>query len=382
MSSRRRPRSLLGAAAIATAGVAALGCDLLPKDEDEATKPAAATNDVIAGCEPTDGAPDDLRCTGLYTDIAAKIVSPRARSFAPSTSFWSDGAEKHRWIELPAGAKIDTTSMDEWRYPIGTKVWKELEIGGRRIETRFMQKVRDDRWLQAAYVWSADESNAVKREGAVVDLGGGQTYVVPKSSECNDCHKGKKDRLLGFEAISLGQPDAAGLTLGVLAAEGRLTAPPVATRVAIPDDGSGHAAAALAWMHVNCGTSCHTGTSAATAYGSGLRMRIGWDEIAGKPLAEWEVVKSTVGAAVKSPAWSGEPRIAPGDPQASVILRLLGQRGAEQMPPIATKLVDEKGRVSVESWIAAMPKPRVPPVEEPAPRPPEEPTPEGPTPPP
>lgn len=379
MSSLRRARSLLGAAAIATAGIAALGCHLLPKDEDAEKKPDAVANDVIAGCEPTDGAPNDLRCTGLYTDIAAKIVSPRARSFAPSTSFWSDGAEKLRWVELPDGATIDTTSMDEWRYPIGTKVWKEFKAFGKRIETRFMQKVRGDRWVQAAYVWAADESNAVKREGAVVDLGGGQTYLVPKSSECNDCHKGKKDKLLGFEAISLGQPGAAGLTLGVLAAEGRLTAPPAVTNVTIPDDGSGHSAAALAWMHVNCGTSCHTGTSTATAYGTGLRMRIGWDEIAGKPLADWEVVRSTVGVPVKSPAWSGAPRIAPGDPEASVILRLLGQRGDQQMPPIATKVVDEKGRASVQAWITAMPK-AVPPVEEPPPPPPEEPPPEEPLP--
>jgi len=46
-----------------------------------------------------------------------------------------------------------------------------------------------------------------------------------------------------------------------------------------------------------------------------------------------------------------------GDPQASVVLRLLGQRGAEQMPPIATRIVDDAGKSAVEAWIAAMPKP-------------------------
>jgi hypothetical protein len=210
-------------------------------------------------------------------------------------------------------------------------------------------------------VWSADQTTATSSsEGAKVDLGGGATYVVPKSSECNDCHKGRKDKLLGFEPVSLGQPGASGLTLAALAAEGKLSAPPAQTTVTIADDGTGHAADALAWIHVNCGTSCHTGTSTGTAYGTGMRLRIGWDEISSKPSAEWEIVRSTVGIPVKSPKWAGEVRITAGDPKASVVLRLLGQRGEEQMPPIATRVVDDKGKAAVEAWIAAMPTTTMP----------------------
>lgn len=352
-----RTRTLAGATAILASAALALGCGGGGEDAAAAADalPSGATDAVIAGCEPNGGAPSDLRCTGLYADFDAKTLSPRARAFAPAVSFWSDGAEKHRWVDLPDGTKIDTTSMDEWRYPIGTKVWKEFQVAGRRVETRFMQKVRDDRWLFGAYVWSADERAAVLRtDGAEVDLGGGKSYIVPKSSDCSSCHKGRKDKLLGFEPISLGQPGARGLTLEALAAEGRLSAPPRKTRVAIADDGSGHAAAALAWLHVNCGTSCHTGTSAGVAYGTGLRLRIGWDELAGKPPAEWQVVASTLGVPVKSPKWAGEVRIVPGDPDASLVLRLLGQRGAQQMPPIATRLVDDHGRAEVERWIVAL----------------------------
>lgn len=177
---------------------------------------------------------------------------------------------------------------------------------------------------------------------------------MPKSSACNDCHKGRKDKLLGFEAISLGQPGASGLTLAALAAEGRLTVLPAQTTAAILDDGTGHAAEALGWMHVNCGTSCHTGTSTATGYGTGLRLRIGWDELTTKPPAEWAMVTGAVGVTIKSPKWAGGVRVVPGDPGASVLLQLIAQRGAEQMPPIATRIVDEKGRAAVEAWIGAM----------------------------
>ncbi|MDB4937701.1 MAG: hypothetical protein JWP87_4673 [Labilithrix sp.] len=357
MSSMGRARALVGLLAIVSSGIAALGCDLLPGDDDAESQPAAVTDGTLPGCDPSDGAPADLRCTGLYADFGSKTLSLRARSFAPAVAFWSDGAEKERWIDLPDGAQIDTTAMDDWKFPVGTKVWKQFRAGGKLVETRFMQKTRADRWIQGAYVWSADETTAtLQTDGATVDLGGGNTYVVPKSSECNDCHKGRKDKLLGFEAVSLGQPGASGFTLAALATEGKLSAPPAQTSVTIADDGTGHAAEALAWMHVNCGTSCHTGTSTATAYGTGLRLRIGWDEISGKPPAEWEIVRSTVGIPVKSPKWAGEVRITAGDPGASVVLKLLGQRGEEQMPPIATRVVDDKGKAAVAAWIRAMPK--------------------------
>lgn len=338
MSARR---ALAVAVAIA-ATQAALGCGLLP-DDDDGGHAAASTDALVPGCEETDGPPADLRCTGLYTDVAAKTLDRRARAYAPAVGFWSDGAEKERWISLPEGTQIDSASMDDWRYPVGTKVWKEFKVAGKRVETRFMHKVRADRWLSGTYVWSPDELTAtLQTEGATVGA-----YVVPKSSECNDCHKGRKDRLLGFEPISLAQPGASGLTLAVLAAEGRLTAAPAQTSLPTPDP-------ALAWLHVSCGTSCHTGTPTGTGYGTGLRLRIGWDELTTKPPAEWALETSTRGVAVKSPKWAGGVRVVPGDPGASVLLRLLGQRGSEQMPPIATRVVDEKGRAAVEAWIAGM----------------------------
>ena len=353
--SARRASALAGLLGVVAAGSAGLGCHLVGSGDDAESQPAAVTDGLLPGCEATDGAPDDLRCTGLYTDFASKTLSPRARSFTPAVAFWSDGAEKVRWVDLPDGTQIDSSSMDAWKYPVGTKVWKEFKVGARRVETRFMQKVVGERWVQAEYVWSADESTAIRQtDGATVDLGGGKDYVVPKSSECNDCHKGRKDKLLGFEPVSLGQPGASGLTLAALASEGRLTAPPAKTSVTIPDDGTGHAADALAWIHVSCGTSCHTGTSIGTAYGTGMQLRIGWDEISGQPPAEWAVVKSTVGIPVRSPTWAGELRIAAGDPEASVVLRLLAARGDQQMPPIATRVVDDRGKTAVEAWIAAM----------------------------
>jgi len=344
--------ALLGGLGAATAACADAGADAAARAASDVVGASSAA--CAEGPTAADGAPDDLRCTGLYADVATKTRSPRVRAFAPAVSFWSDGADKERFIELPDGAVIDTSSMDEWRFPVGTKVWKEFKVAGRLVETRFFHKVRADRWVQAAYVWALDQHSAAKVDGADLDVGGA-SYRVPRTSECNDCHRGRRDKLLGFDAVSLAQPSATGLTLDALAREGRLSAPPVVTSVIIADDATGRSAAALAWLHVSCGASCHTGTSLGTGYGTGLVLRLGWDEIVSRPPAEWQILRSTVGVASRTPRWSGAPRVAPGDPDASVLYRLVSQRGPEQMPPIATNQIDQAGTAAVAAWISALP---------------------------
>ena len=192
---------------------------LLACGGDESSETAAPV------CGAADEVPDDLACTGLYADFGAKTLSPAARPFAPAVSFWSDGFDKDRFIALPNGTVIDATSMDDWRFPVGTKAWKEIRQGQRKIETRMLWKVKEDRWLQAAYVWSEDGTRAVRGEGTDIIVNGAP-YHVPKTDDCNDCHHGRKDKLLGFEAISLGQAAATGLNLGALIQEGASRQPP------------------------------------------------------------------------------------------------------------------------------------------------------------
>ena len=46
----------------------------------------------------------------------------------------------------------------------------------------------------------------------------------------------------------------------------------------------------------------------------------------------------------------------PGDPELSAIYLRMAQRGLEtQMPPLATKHVDEVGLALIENWIRAFP---------------------------
>src|SRR5205814_7486285 len=103
--------------------------------------PAAVVAPFDCTAGDTAGAPQHLRCTGLYASWERQTIDPANRAYAPAVPLWSDGAQKRRWIFLPAGTRIDSSDMDEWRFPVGTRLWKEFSFGGRHVETRLLWKV-------------------------------------------------------------------------------------------------------------------------------------------------------------------------------------------------------------------------------------------------
>jgi hypothetical protein len=306
------------------------------------------------GPPPENSAPQDLRCTGLYADFEARRLATGVRPYAPGSVLWSDGTDKHRFIFLPPGATIDASDPDEWTFPVGTKAWKQFALAGRVIETRFFHKTGPDKWVRAAYVWSADGKTAVREDAGIKDFEG-TGYAVPSFNDCNKCHEGRKDRLLGFEAFGLAEAQATGYTLPDLLSEGRVRGmDPAAGRA--PAGLDGKALAALAWLHVNCGTSCHNGGANSTANNAGLVLRLETRQLAAAAtggLGALDPVRSTFGVGAKTPRWADQPRIKPGDPEGSLLYRLIAGRGAEQMPPLLSRIPDPAGVALVRDWIAS-----------------------------
>jgi hypothetical protein len=109
-------------------------------------------------------------------------------------------------------------------------------------------------WYRTTYRWSADgETSATELTQGEYDANG-DGYQIPSQFMCNTCHNGREDGVLGFEAVGLAAPGASLVTLATLEEAGLLTAPP-SSPPTIPGDAV--QAAALGWMHVNCGTACH-----------------------------------------------------------------------------------------------------------------------------
>ncbi len=303
----------------------------------------------------------DLSCTGLYSDWATKTVPADVHAYDPGLHLWSDGADKQRWIRLPPGTQIDTSNMDEWSFPTGTKVWKEFSLAGKRVETRLLWKATDAAWYLTTYRWSADESTAPELTTGALNVDG-HGFEIPTQEACSTCHNGRQDEVLGFEAVALSSPLATGFAMSALVSGHWLTAPPSAPLV-IP--GSATTATALGYLHINCGTSCHNrGTGIASKTGFFTRLEV-------SQLARGDVhatdtwltgVKVVGNYPIPVAGDAGDPtlyRLDPNDAAASSVYYRMDHRDADdalvsvQMPPLATHSVDATGVAAIAAWINA-----------------------------
>ncbi len=304
-----------------------------------------------------------LSATGLYQGAGVTRVHPKLLSFAPQYPLWTDGAEKSRWIQLPAGTSIDASDPDVWIFPAGTRLWKEFRFGGRRVETRTMERLADGSWRYATYLWLPDESDAVlaPAEGTTVPVSGAAgRHEIPSEADCRSCHEGRTTPVLGFSALQLSPDRDPGAVHAEPAREGdvNLTAlverglvrglPPelVATPPRI-DAPTPTARAALGYLHGNCG-GCHNREGPLASVGLVLAQPAsgdGADEVLASALAR----PSRFRLADRPDA---EQRLAPGRPEASVLaLRMHARDPAVQMPPMGRLTVDEEALALIERWI-------------------------------
>ena len=137
------------------------------------------------------------------------------------------------------------------------------------------QKTKSTFWVYVAYAWNSDDSAATINYGGPVPVDDGGTWTIPSNDECDQCHRGRQDRILGFEQVSLGLPGAQGLTLAQLVSQGLVTPAPSSISLTLGDDGTGLDGLALGWIHVNCGVTCHNSNRRRTATArAGMLLRL------------------------------------------------------------------------------------------------------------
>lgn len=313
-------------------------------------------HDAVAAADP-----NLLSSRALYDDVASGEPTADALEFTPDYPLWSDGAHKRRWLLLPKGEQIDTSDMDHWKFPVGTKFVKEFSLDGVRLETRVIERVADTGNIKKdlamnVFVWNEEQSDAELTKDGVVDLLG-TPHDVPRQKDCIVCHVGEDSGTLGFSAIQLSESGM----LRSLERRGLLSDPP-GRLFKLP--GTDVERDAIGRIHANCGH-CHTEGTIADV----LRLRVLVREV-DLPFAEWELYQTAIGQEVVK--WSPRPegfdiRVVPGNPDASALFYRMLQRDSdgtvgEQMPPLATEEVDTEAVAAVRAWIEAMV-----PQEEPAP---------------
>jgi hypothetical protein len=317
---------------------------------------------LLTGC--TAGVPADpahvypggytrLSETGLYADFEAREIAPDLEAFTPRFTLWSDGAVKHRWISLPPGAVVDTTDPDRWRFPVGTRLFKEFAApDGRKLETRLVERIDDtgdpdrDFWL-GAFAWLDDESDAVFVPDGQPNTRSTE-HDIPAEDTCHSCHNGEPGRSLGFSELQLSGPGD-GLRLADLVARGLTSGPPASSHHAVDDDAV--AAAGLGYLHANCGH-CHNPEGSARP-DTDLDLRI---RATDATLADTGAYRTAIG----HPLWRFKAdglsdRIAPGAPDTSGIVYRMSRRGPRLgMPPVGTEVVDPQGVDAVRAWVASL----------------------------
>ena len=317
--------------------------------------------------------PRKLSETGLYESVKDHKVAPGVIPYSINAPFWSDNAIKERFFALPGDAKIKFDAEKAWAFDDGAVTVKsfelELEPGNaasrKRIETRVVLK-QEDHWVGYTYAWNdagtdADlvEAGGLDRTYKIRDASapGGfreQVWHYPSREECMFCHSRAAGFVLGLTTQQMNRDQDYGRAtdnqLRTLNHIGLFHEPlekQPAEYAKFPDPFDPQAAdietRARVYLDVNCAM-CHVRDG-----GGNAAIEVGFKT----PTEKAKLVGETP---MHEVAGIENVRVvAPGAPERSVLYWRMTQRGASQMPPSSTNLVDRRGAELIADWIRSLP---------------------------
>ena len=308
---------------------------------------SACEEDFTECDEPTDAAlaalPASISQANLFSDMSTEALAEGVWAYKPRFELWTDGAAKRRWFSLPAGATIDTSDMDQWRFPTGTTLFKEFSRDGVRVETRILTKSgpEDDAWSASSYVWAQDQSDAfLAPEGGDNQLG--TAHDVPPAADCAGCHDGRASRALGFSALQLAWAAPDGFaSVSTLKEAGIL---PDSVPEEIPLPANAEDVEALGYLHANC-SHCHNATRPIS---DGLRCYDPEENF------DFSLPAAGVDSVYEAPAYTtgvAQNVLTPGDAQRSQMIQRFLNNGNARMPALGTEVIDAHGQALLTSWV-------------------------------
>src|SRR5690606_23061994 len=114
--------------------------------------------------------------------------------------FWSDGAEKTRYLALPDNQQISVAEDGDLIFPINTVLVKNFRLLNRLIETRLFMRGENGIWRGYSYRWNVEQTQATLLADAFDENFGSLTWHYPSRAECNVCHTAVAGFALGPEA--------------------------------------------------------------------------------------------------------------------------------------------------------------------------------------
>jgi len=311
-----------------------------------------------------------LSQTGAFADTARLVPAAGLIPYNLIVPFWSDGAEKSRYLSIPEGTQIGFTPDGEWSFPAGTVFVKTFELPTdeahpqvmRRLETRLV--VRDDKGgvYGVVYKWRADNSDAdllvtsLTESIAVRTREGGtrkQTWYYPSRQDCLTCHNARAGGVLGLKTRQLNR--TLSYPSGVVDNELRelnhlhLLRPAVAdtelgtlpTLAAGSDTSRSIEDRARSYLDANC-AHCHR-PGGTVAY---------FDARYSTPLAKQELIDGPI---LINEGIDRPHVISPHDIWRSIAYMRADTNGDVRMPPLARETIDVRGMQLLRDWINSMP---------------------------
>ncbi len=299
------------------------------------------------------GMPADLSATGCVNSANPSQPATSLIPYVVNAPFWSDGAEKERWIALPNDTRITVNANGDWTLPPGSVVMKHFRRDGRLIETRLLLHHTDDQWSGVTYEWNAAQTDAARVQGgARRTLPTGGEWLFPSESDCLVCHTVVAGFSLGLETAQLNrshlypqtqrtanQIDTLG---GIAVLNPEQPAAATLPAMANPNDTTGSLEArARAWLHTNC-SHCHR-PGGPTSSAMDLRHQTA--------LAATQTCNVVPNDML---GLSDMRLITPGDSNRSMIVNRAGRRDSRQMPPVGTLAIDQSGLELLAQWIESL----------------------------
>jgi len=317
--------------------------------------------------------PKLLSQTGAFRDTAGLTPESYLIPYDVNVPFWSDGAEKSRWVCVPPGEVIHFSPSGEWSFPPGTIFVKHFEIATdethpsvkRRLETRLLVCDAAGGVYGVTYKWRADNRDAdlletnLTEDISIKTAAGVRTqqWYYPSRADCLACHTANAGYVLGVKTRQLNRdfkyPDGktenelvAWKNLGLLDADFSAAEVKKFPALARSDDASRSLEDRVrSYLDANC-ANCHrpSGTVA------------GFDARFDTPLVGQNIVGGHV---LIDQRIDGARVIAPNDVWRSILLMRVDTTNTYKMPPLARNTVDETGAKLLREWIESLPGPPV-----------------------
>jgi uncharacterized repeat protein (TIGR03806 family) len=304
-------------------------------------EPAGGAQDNVAELLSNSGCVDPTDITQPYSGLVP---------YAINAPFWSDGANKDRYIAIPDGETISIDANDDWVFPPGTVLVKNFRLNGQLIETRHLMRHPDGIWGGYTYEWNPGQTEATRvRGGRVVDIGG-QDWIYPDEAECMRCHTNVATVALGPETAQLNMDftyPSTGRTANQVETLDHIMmfASPAGDPAALPalpdvtDASIDIGDRARAYLHSNC-ASCHQ-PGGPTPVNIDLRYTTALADT-----NTCDVTPTAGGFGTMMPRI-----IAPGDANRSVLVLRMDTRGPLGMPPLGSTVVDSAGVTLITDWV-------------------------------